>query len=71
MTKPNYTRWLMIVALGCVFSGCTVHREVRGVSDVTWHQLGGEQKQLIVDQSYQQFMQQPATDKTKAQSAKA
>jgi len=47
---------LSVLAIFSVFllTACTVERNYRGVADPFWQELTGEQKQLVVDQAYEQ-----------------
>lgn len=45
---------LSIISVILLMAACTAEPNIRGVPEKTWQQLTAEQKQLIVDQSYQQ-----------------
>lgn len=47
---------LMSIALMSLLA-CTMENNYRGVPEPTWQQLSGEQKQLIVDRSFQDDFQ--------------
>lgn len=57
---------LVILAFSMI-TACSREQTYRGVPDPTWQQLTPEQKQLIVDQAYQEDLEQPST-KTKKSS---
>lgn len=40
-------------------TACTTEQNYRGVQSPVWHDLTGEQKQLIVDQAYEKDFGQP------------
>ncbi|MBA3660637.1 MAG: hypothetical protein H0W64_02820 [Gammaproteobacteria bacterium] len=40
-------------------SGCAYERNFRGIPEPTWKQLALEQKQLIVDQSFEEEISSP------------
>lgn len=42
-----------------LLAGCARENSVRGVPVAAWNQLNAEQRQLIVDQSYQEEFKQP------------
>lgn len=46
----------LIITLLCLISACATEQNYRGVPETTWNQLSGEQKQLIVDRSFQDEM---------------
>ena len=49
-------RVLLMVSIVCCLTACATQHEYRGVSDVTWRQLTAEQKQMIIDNSFHDFM---------------
>ena len=52
-TKVCY-RLLATSSFMILLSACTAERNYRGVPAPSWQELTGEQKQLIVDQAYEQ-----------------
>lgn len=44
---------LSLIAMAILLIGCKAETQYRGVSEPVWQQLSAEQKQLIVDQAYQ------------------
>jgi hypothetical protein len=49
--------YINMIALCFILSGCSTEQAYRGVPEPTWKQLTPEQKQLIVDRSFQNEMQ--------------
>jgi len=50
---------LSVFLLSSILSACSVEQRYRGVASPEWKELTGEQRQLIVDQAYEQeFMAQ-------------
>ena len=52
---PKY-KHILLIAVMFVLSACTTEQNYRGVPDTAWKQLTPEQKQLIVDRSFQDTM---------------
>jgi hypothetical protein len=44
---------IMLVLSAGLLVGCATERNYRGVPETTWSELSGEQKQLIVDNAYE------------------
>jgi hypothetical protein len=59
-----------LVALAACLSivACAPAPTVRGVSSTGWHQLSASQRQLIIDQSYQQQVVDPGDHKAVGES---
>jgi hypothetical protein len=56
-----------ILSTTILLTACTPEHNVRGVPDTTWQQLTPEQKQLIIDQSFQHDMNASANQEHKTQ----
>lgn len=44
---------VLLLSTGLLLVGCATERNYRGVPETTWSELSGEQKQLIVDNAYE------------------
>jgi len=47
-------RVLTVILFITLLTACSTERNYRGVPNPSWQELTGEQKQLIVDQAYEQ-----------------
>lgn len=45
---------VILIICALALSACTTENNYRGVPEPTWKQLSAEQKQLIVDRSFQE-----------------
>jgi outer membrane biogenesis lipoprotein LolB len=52
---------LLTIVFSLLLTACTPEQNIRGVPATTWQQLTPEQKQIIIEQSYQHDIENPST----------